>query len=498
VTLWEGRLGGTADEVMAFTVSLPFDRRLAADDLTGSRAHVRGLGRAGVLDEEEVPILLAALERVEEELASGTFVFRAEDEDIHTAVERRVTEIAADVGAKLHTGRSRNDQVATDLRLYTRRELLSVAQKILDLQKVLSQRAFEAGDAYLPGYTHLQRAQPVLFAHHLLAHAWALSRDVDRLMHTVVRLDVSPLGAGALAGSSLALDPDAVAADLGFATRFENSLDAVSDRDFVAEALFDLALLGVHLSRMGEELVLWSTEEFGFVTLDDAYATGSSMLPQKKNPDVAELARGKAGRLIGHLTGMLATLKGLPLAYNRDLQEDKEPLFDAVDQISGALVAMTGMLATAQFDTDRMRTAADGAPAAAVDLAEWLVERGVPFRQAHSIVGSLVRDSLQRGVPLAELVQAHPALGTDALFLLEPGVAVTRRTSPGGAGPGPVAVQTERFGHRMELDHERVAHALDAASAPRTVGGTEPVPSGAPGSPGLSTGRGRKRRGTGS
>ena len=349
MTLWEGRLGGTADEVMAFTVSLPFDRRLAADDLTGSRAHVRGLGRAGVLDDGEVAILLAALDRVEEELASGTFAFQPEDEDIHTAVERRVTEIAADVGAKLHTGRSRNDQVATDLRLYARRELIGVAGHVLDLQEVLRRRAVEAGDAYLPGYTHLQRAQPVLLAHHLLAHAWALARDVDRLMHTVVRLDVSPLGAGALAGSSLALDPDAVAAELGFAGRFENSLDAVSDRDFVAEALFDLALLGVHLSRMGEELVLWSTEEFGFVTLDDAYATGSSMLPQKKNPDVAELARGKAGRLIGHLAGILATLKGLPLAYNRDLQEDKEPLFDALDQVSRALLAMTGMLAECAF-----------------------------------------------------------------------------------------------------------------------------------------------------
>jgi argininosuccinate lyase len=472
---------------MTFTASLPFDRRLAADDLAGSRAHVRGLGRAGVLDNGEVAILLTALDRVEEELTNGTFVFRVEDEDIHTAVERRVTEMAADVGAKLHTGRSRNDQVATDLRLYSRRELLHIAQHILGLQEVLSRRAAEAGDAYLPGYTHMQRAQPVLLAHHLLAHAWALARDVDRLMHTVVRLDVSPLGAGALAGSSLALDPDSVAAELGFAGRFENSLDAVSDRDFVAEALFDLALLGVHLSRIGEELVLWSTDEFGFVTLDDAYATGSSMLPQKKNPDVAELARGKAGRLIGHLTGMLATLKGLPLAYNRDLQEDKEPLFDAVDQISGALLAMTGMLATAEFDNDHMREAADGAPAAAVDLAEWLVERGVPFRQAHTIVGSLVRDSLQRGVPLAELVQAHPALGTDALFLLEPGVAITRRTSPGGAGPGPVAVQTERFAHRLVLDRERVAHALDAATVPRLEG--EPDAH-------VRIGRGQKRRGS--
>jgi argininosuccinate lyase len=238
---------------------------------------------------------------------------------------------------------------------------------------------------------------------------------------------------------------------------------------------------------MGEELVLWSTEEFAFVTLDDAYATGSSMLPQKKNPDVAELARGKAGRLIGHLAGILATLKGLPLAYNRDLQEDKEPLFDAVDQVGLALSAMAGMLASAQFDTDRMREAADGAPGAAVDLAEWMVERGVPFRQAHAIVGSLVRDSLHRGVPLAELVEAHPALGTDALGLLEPGVAVTRRTSPGGAGPGPVAVQTEHFHHRIELDRQRLAHALDAATSPRTLGG-----------PDSSSGTAPKHRGTGS
>jgi argininosuccinate lyase len=302
-----------------------------------------------------------------------------------------------------------------------------------------------------------------LLAHHLLAHGWALARDVDRVLLSVVRMDVSPLGAGALAGSSLALDPDGVADDLGFGSRFENSLDAVSDRDFVAESLFDLALLGVHLSRLGEEFVLWSSEEFGFLVLDDAYATGSSMLPQKKNPDVAELARAKAGRLIGHVAGMLATLKGLPLAYNRDLQEDKEPLFDAFDQIKRALPAVMGMLATAQFDTERMRSAADGPAAAAVDLAEWLVERGMPFRQAHAVVGSLVRDSVQRGVPLAELVQANPHLGSDAVGLLEPGVAVTRRTSPGGAGPRPVAVQVERFRHRLELDRQRVAHAAAAA-----------------------------------
>ena len=321
MTLWQGRLGdGMAEAVADLSVSVGFDKELAADDIEGSRAHVRGLGRAGILEKEEVETLLEVLATVGAELAEGRLEFAPGDEDVHTAVERRVTEIAGELGAKLHTGRSRNDQVATDLRLWCRRSLAVLAGDVLALQDVLLGRAREAGDAYLPGYTHLQRAQPVLLAHHLLAHGWALARDVDRLTSTIDRLDVSPLGAGALAGSSLPLDPDFVADQLGFSHRFENSLDAVSDRDFVAEGLFDIALLGVHLSRMGEEIVLWSSDEWGFCTLDDAYATGSSMLPQKKNPDVAELARGKAGRLIGHLTGLLVTLKGLPLAYNRDLQ----------------------------------------------------------------------------------------------------------------------------------------------------------------------------------
>ena len=456
--LWDGRLQSTpAPELLAFTVSLPFDRRLAADDVAGSKSHVRGLGQAGILEHAEVSILLTALGRVGEELAEGTFAFADTDEDIHTAIERRVTEMAGDVGAKLHTGRSRNDQVATALRLYTRRELVRVAGDVLDLQQALHNRAEVAGDAYLPGYTHLQRAQPVLLAHHLLAHAWAFLRDVDRVLGTLERLDVSPLGAGALAGSSLPLQPDWVAADLGFAARFENSLDAVSDRDFVAEALFDLALLGVHLSRLGEEIVLWSSEEFGFVHLDDAYATGSSMLPQKKNPDIAELARGKAGRLIGHLTGLLATLKGLPLAYNRDLQEDKEPLFDAVDQVTLALAAMTGVVATAHFDVDRMQAAADNSASAAVDLAEWLVERGMPFREAHGVVGGLVRSCVERGVPLAELVEAHPDLGTEALPLLEPGAAVARRTTPGGAGARSVADQMTHLKDALSERAELVA-----------------------------------------
>ncbi|MCU1452151.1 MAG: argH [Acidimicrobiales bacterium] len=457
MTLWHGRFGdGPAEPLLAYTVSLPYDRRLAADDIAGSRAHVKGLVRGGILDGDEAGAILAALDQVEAELSDGTFAFQRSDEDIHTAVERRVTEVAGPAGGKLHTGRSRNDQVATDLRLYTKRSLVEVAAGVLALQRTLLARATEAGDAYLPGYTHLQRAQPVLLSHHLLAHGWALARDLDRLLATRVRADVSPLGAGALAGSSLPLDPVGTAADLGFAAVFDNSLDAVSDRDFVAEALFDLALLGVHLSRLGEEVVLWSTEEFGFLKLADAYATGSSMLPQKKNPDIAELARGRSGRLIGHLTGVLTTLKGLPLAYNRDLQEDKEPLFDAVDQVVLALAAMEGLLASSTFDTARMAAAADSPYAAATDLAEHLVEGGMPFRDAHAVVGGIVRAAIDGDQSMADLVAAHDALGPDAVRLLEPGVSVTRRTTRGGAGPGPVAEQMDRYRARLAADHERL------------------------------------------
>jgi argininosuccinate lyase len=441
-TLWHGRFAaGPSDALLAFSVSLGFDRRLAADDLDGSRAHVAMLAEVGLIDGDERVAIVDALAAVEAEIGAGEFVFVPTDEDIHTAVERRVAEIAGPAGAKLHTGRSRNDQITTDLRLFIRREGRAQIRRLLDLQAVLVRRAQEAGDAYLPGYTHLQRAQPVLLAHHLLAHFWALTRDVSRWWDALDRLDVSPLGAGALAGSSLPLDPDLTAKALGFQFRFANSLDAVGDRDYVAECLFVLALSQVHLSRIGEEITLWASDEFGFVHLADAFSTGSSMMPQKKNPDIAELARGKAGRLIGNLTGFLATLKGLPLAYNRDLQEDKEPLFDAMDQHALTLDALTGLLATIEFDVERMQAAADGAAVAATDLAEHLVVEGVPFRDAHAIVGKLVRQSIERGIPLAELVETEPTLGRDALPLLEPGAAVRRRTTPGGGGPGPVAVQ---------------------------------------------------------
>ena len=448
--LWHGRFSsGPAEELLAFTESLSFDKRLWKDDIAGSLAHVKGLGQAGILPLSEVAQIESALQQVASEFANGTFEFVAGEEDIHTSIERRITQIAGPVGGKVHTGRSRNDQCVTALRLWTKRELAALAVRLIALCDVLTQRADLAGwgsdGVYLPGYTHVQRAQPVLLAHHLMAHAWAFTRDIDRLISTIKRADVSPLGAGALAGSSLPLDPDFTAREMGFADRFSNSLDAVSDRDFVAEALFDLALIGTHLSRIGEEWVLWTSEEFGFATLDDRYATGSSMLPQKKNADIAELARGKAGRLIGNLTGLLTTLKGLPLAYNRDLQEDKEPLFASYDQVSLAVGALTGMIQTATFNADRMRAAADVQSLSATDLAEYLVRKGTPFRQAHAIVGELVQKAISGTQSLLQLVADSSDFDADALQLIGSGVGVQLRSSPGAAGPHAAEDQRARF-----------------------------------------------------
>jgi len=448
--LWHGRFSsGPAEELLAFTESLSFDKRLWKDDIAGSLAHVKGLGHAGILPLSEVAQIESALQQVASEFADGTFEFVAGEEDIHTSIERRVTQIAGPVGGKVHTGRSRNDQCVTALRLWTKRELGALAERLIVLCDVLTQRADLAGwgsdGVYLPGYTHVQRAQPVLLAHHLMAHAWAFTRDIDRIISTIKRADVSPLGAGALAGSSLPLDPDFTAREMGFADRFSNSLDAVSDRDFVAEALFNLALIGTHLSRIGEEWVLWTSEEIGFATHDDRYATGSSMLPQKKNADIAELARGKAGRLIGNLTGLLTTLKGLPLAYNRDLQEDKEPLFDSYDQVSLAVGALTGMIQTATFNADRMRAAADVQSLSATDLAEYLVRKGTPFRQAHAIVGELVQKAISGSQSLQQLVAESPNFDADALQLIGTGVGVQLRSSPGAAGPLAAEDQRARF-----------------------------------------------------
>ncbi len=450
-TLWHGRFDAGPDEaLLLYTVSLPFDKRLGPCDVRGSKAHVTGLAAAGLLTEAEASKILVALDQVGRELAAGSLEFVSTDEDIHTAIERRVTELEPVVGGKLHTGRSRNDQVTTAFRLWTKETLLDVVDLIERLQVTLVGRIEEVGDAYLPGYTHLQRAQPVPLGHHLAAHAWALGRDAERLLDCVARLDVSPLGAGALAGSSLPLVPDVAAAELGFGSTFANSMDVTSDRDYVAESLFALSLLGVHLSRIGEELVLWASQEFGFVSLDDRYATGSSMMPQKKNPDIAELIRGKSGRLIGNVTGFLATLKGLPLSYNRDLQEDKEPLFDSVDQTRLGLIALTGMMETITFNVDTMAAAADDPLALATDLAEILVRDGVPFRQAHAVVGALVRDSLSSGRSLADLAASHESFGPDIRSLFAPGIALSRRASPGGAGLATLAPQLERLQRSMD------------------------------------------------
>ncbi len=449
-TLWHGRFtGGPSEALQALNDSLPFDQRMFREDIDGSRAHVRMLCDVGLFTEAERDGVLAALDTVEHEIESGSFDFQVNDEDIHTAVERRVTELDP-AGAKMHTGRSRNDHVATDLRLWTRSAIDEVLELIERLQRTLLTHAEQAGDAYLPGYTHLQQAQPVALSHHLLAHGWALARDAERLVDARKRTNVSVLGAGALAGSSLPLDPEKSAAYLGFDAVFDNSLDGVADRDFVAEVLFAQSLLGVHLSRIGEEWILWASTEFGFVTLDDGFSTGSSMMPQKKNPDIAELARGKAGRLIGHLTGFLTTLKGLPLTYNKDMQEDKEPLFDAVDTVRLTLLALDGMISTTTFNTEAMAAQAASPYAAATDLAEWLVARGLPFRDAHAVVGEKVRRALAGEGSLRELVAADPQLGAEAAALLEPGVSVTRRTTRGGGSPAAVADQIERFRARLD------------------------------------------------
>lgn len=454
--LWSGRFEREPEAaVRELNDSFRFDRRLFEADITGSRVHAEVLGEVGLLAPAELEAILSALDSVEAEFADGSFEPAPGDEDVHTAVERRVTELDP-AGAKLHTGRSRNDQVATAFRLWTRQALSGLAGLVLDLQATLLDRAVAAGGACLPGYTHLQQAQPVTLAHHLLAHGWALARDVDRLLDARRRTDVSPLGAGALAGSSLPLDPPAAARRLGFASVFDNSLDAVSDRDFASDALYALAVLGVHLSRIGEELVLWSSTEVGFVSIDDGYATGSSMMPQKRNPDVAELARGKAGRLVGHLTGLLTTLKGLPLAYNKDLQEDKEPLFDAVDTARLVLVALEGTVATAVFDTERMAAAASAPELAATDLAEWLVERGMAFRDAHAAVGELIRRAASGEAPLADLVAGDDRLGPEAATLLDPARSLARRNTHGGPGPDALAAQIERFRVRLDADRARV------------------------------------------
>jgi argininosuccinate lyase len=429
--------------------STQFDWVLAPYDLAGSQAHADALHRAGLLDEADLAALHDGIAALAADVAAGTFVPMPEDEDVHSALERGLVErLGAELGGRLRAGRSRNDQVATLFRMYLRDHARTVAGLVLDLVDALVEQAQQHPDAVMPGRTHLQTAQPVLLSHHLLAHCWPLLRDVSRISDWDARVDASPYGAGALAGSSLGLDPGPVAEDLGFSRPTENSMDATASRDFAAELAFVLAMLAVDLSRWAEEVVLWVTPEFGFATLDDSWSTGSSIMPQKKNPDVAELARGKAGRLIGNLTGLMATLKGLPLAYNRDLQEDKEPLVDSVQQLETLLPAMIGMTATLRLQPEPMAARAAGGFSLATDVAEWLVRRGVPFRDAHSISGACVRRCEDLGIGLDELSDADfaeisPHLTPQVRDVLTVAGSVSARDGIGGTAPERVAEQLE-------------------------------------------------------
>jgi argininosuccinate lyase len=448
--LWGGRFAsGPADALAALSKSTQFDWRLAPYDLRGSMAHARVLASAGLLTDGELTGMLDALSTLAAEVESGAFEPAPDDEDVHSALERGLIERAGpELGGKLRAGRSRNDQVATLFRMWLRDAGVRVGLGILDVVDALLAQAQAHPDAAMPGRTHLQHAQPVLLAHHLAAHAQALLRDVDRLRDWDCRAAVSPYGSGALAGSSLGLDPEAVAKELGFDSSAAYSIDGTASRDFAAEAAFILAMTAVDLSRIAEEVILWATAEFSYVTLDDAFSTGSSIMPQKKNPDVAELARGKAGRLIGNLSGLLATLKGLPLAYNRDLQEDKEPLFDSVEQLELLLPAVAGMIATLTFHTDRLAELAPAGFTLATDIAEWLVRQGVPFRVAHEAAGGCVRAAEARGVGLADLTDAeltgvHPSLTPEVRTVLTVSGSIASRAARGGTAGDRVAEQLE-------------------------------------------------------
>ncbi|MFC9089057.1 argininosuccinate lyase [Nocardiopsis dassonvillei] len=460
--LWGGRFEGGPDQALArLSLSTHFDWRLARHDIAGSRAHARALHRAGLLTADELDRMIEGLDRLEADVASGAFTPVLEDEDVHTALERGFIErVGTELGGRLRAGRSRNDQIATLVRMYLREEARQIADQLLDLVRALADQAAAHPDAAMPGRTHLQHAQPVLLAHQLMAHAWPLVRDVERLRDWDRRAAVSAYGSGALAGSSLGLDPRAVAAELGFPDSVDNSIDGTAARDVVAEFAFVTAMIGVDLSRLSEEVILWATKEFSFVTLDDAFSTGSSIMPQKKNPDVAELARGKAGRLVGDLTGLLTTLKGLPLAYNRDLQEDKEPVFDAVDTLHLLLPAMTGMIATLTFHTDRMAELAPQGFSLATDIAEWLVRERVPFREAHEIAGACVRVCEERGIDLPDLGDDDLAAVSEHLTpavreVLSVSGSLASRSDKGGTAPVRVAEQLEKL--RSVIEEHRKA-----------------------------------------
>lgn len=443
--MWHGRFSrDPSARLRAYGESVSYDKRLALHDIRGSKAHAAGLRRAGLLTAAELKAIHRGLEEIAREIRDGKFVWRAELEDVHMNIESALTKKIGAPGAKLHTARSRNDQVATDLRLWMREETASLVASVRRLQKALVVLAEKSRGAIMPGYTHLQRAQPVPAAHHLLAYVEMLERDAGRLADAAQRAEVMPLGSGALAGSTIALDRRLVAKELGFPAVSQNSMDGVSDRDFACEFLAACAIAGMHLSRLCEDAILWASAEFGFLQLSDAHTTGSSLMPQKKNPDIAELARGKTGRLYGNLLGLLTTLKGLPLCYNRDLQEDKEPVFDSADTLGDSLEILAEMLAAAEWDVPRMEAAADDALLVATDWADYLVRQGLPFREAHEAVGKLVALSLQRGVSLRELtlrdLQAvSKFFRAEALAILDARRSMKARTAEGAPSPKRVA-----------------------------------------------------------
>jgi argininosuccinate lyase len=461
--LWGARFaGGPSPELALLSRSTHFDWVLAPYDIAGSRAHAEALAAAGYLTADELVAMHGALDALAADVADGSFAAAASDEDVHGALERGLIERAgAELGGRLRAGRSRNDQIATLVRLYLLDHSAVIARDILRIIDALVAQAEAAGEAIMPGRTHLQHAQPILLAHHLQAHAWPLVRDLERLRDWRARAAVSPYGGGALAGSSLGLDPALVAERLGLARPAENSLDGTAARDVVAEFAFITAMIGIDLSRLAEEIIVWNTREFGFVTLDDAYSTGSSIMPQKKNPDIAELARGKSGRLIGNLTGLLATLKALPLAYNRDLQEDKEPVFDSVATLEVLLPAFAGMIATLRFDTARMAELAPQGFSLATDVADWLVRRRVPFRDAHEISGALVRVCEQNGIELHEATDAMLASVSSELTpavraVLSIEGSVSSRDGAGGTAPVRVTEQRAELIARAQA----AGHAL--------------------------------------
>lgn len=455
-SLWGARFAaGPSPDLARLSRSTHFDWQLAQYDIAGSRAHARALAEAGYLDDDELTRMITALDVLLAGVRDGTIVPHENDEDVHAALERELlASIGADLGGKLRAGRSRNDQIATLIRLYLLDHASVIGGDVRRLIAAIVAQATAHSSAVMPGRTHLQHAQPVLLSHHLLAHVWPLVRTLERMRDWRIRASVSPYGAGALAGSSLGLDPAAVAAELGLSGPSENSIDATSARDVVAEFAFIAAQLGIDLSRFAEEIILWNTREFGFVALDDAYSTGSSIMPQKKNPDIAELARGKSGRLIGNLAGLLATLKGLPLAYNRDLQEDKEPVFDSVETLEVLLPAFTGMVATLRFDIERMAELAPQGFSLATDVAEWLVRQGVPFRDAHEVTGSLVALCEAQGLSLEQLsdeqfAQVSAWLTPEVRSVLTVEGSIASRNGAGGTAPERVAEQLAHVADRL-------------------------------------------------